>query len=717
MRLIFFFLFSIIYANAGYIDTISYAKIKKLVKEEEQIAQAYKKYILTKGVAPTINKLINDKYLPEGFSIVNLFGKTINVLNDKNLIYDVLPSSIKLKANIYDYYYSNTNRTYTKAPFSTKNNYVKIILDKKEKYILKHQTHITTDKSAASNKYYLDPQGVLHWYNSSSEYKFSLGNDLIVDSTLDVPGTEKYNKFFETLNLDVLYSGQTTFFVNNSDVDNKKVEEYLNLGETAGYIKVGTSERNVGETIIQFTRRSGGMIVNGDIYTWGNNLKEIAAIGKNTYRNESGNIGTGSPIVTTLVRAKVKTYNESIDQKNYFSSPLRPKFMDFTSDVWHSTCGITTKGELYCGGLDALETRPIAFEGYTKGSKKDIEYLYRSTFFNGVTNKAFRLIPLGGTYVALGKPSYDTIAGYFVYFWGSNNNRGWGGSGEKNEGKITTPRKSGKGKDEKYIRFKDIAFTLTVDYRRIGGLSEDGDIYTWGLDNKISKLNTCTQSGIDLCTPLKVQSDITFVTIQGGQQTFLATDVSGNYYRISQPNGELPRVDKVNDLITQHPAYIKDDDTEIIAVDITSKLVNGKITEIDSYGKGIVWVNSKKQLKGDYFTAENKEDEFFKAAISRIKWKKIRMIEDKNGMCGIDINNQMYCWGEMSFYAKSIAGNTFMLPVFNANLHDLEKDFLVTEGKSYYVTAMTSGDWAKGTKYFMKYPTYIGGFNYEFIFK
>ena len=65
-----------------------------------------------------------------------------------------------------------------------------------------------------------------------------------------------------------------------------------------------------------------------------------------------------------------------------------------------------------------------------------------------------------------------------------------------------------------------------------------------------------------------------------------------------------------------------------------------------------------------------------------------------------------------------------MIPVFNTNLHDPDKDYLVAEGGyNGYLTNMTSGEWEttdsegnSGT-FFMKYPTYIGGFNYEFTFK
>ena len=119
-------------------------------------------------------------------------------------------------------------------------------------------------------------------------------------------------------------------------------------------------------------------------------------------------------------------------------------------------------------------------------------------------------------------------------------------------------------------------------------------------------------------------------------------------------------------------------------------------SEVRTRSSGIVWVNSKNELKGDYFTADNQNDNIFKSAIKKIKWKKIKVIDDDNGMCGIDINNQMYCWGIMSFYKNGSTnldymGNTFMIPVFNTNLYDTDKDFLVAEGGEGNLTNMTSG--------------------------
>lgn len=50
LKLIFLFFVTInLMANDDYIDSIALSKIKKLVQKEEEIATAYKKYLLEKG--------------------------------------------------------------------------------------------------------------------------------------------------------------------------------------------------------------------------------------------------------------------------------------------------------------------------------------------------------------------------------------------------------------------------------------------------------------------------------------------------------------------------------------------------------------------------------------------------------------------------------------------------------------------------------------------
>ena len=728
--LILIFLSINIFANDEYINSLTLAKVKKLVEKEEEIAVAYKKYILEKGTNPsTILILKNTNYLPKGFNEITPFGNQIelvidvNILpldlaDDKHKIKSFFTTDLKLKSNLYDYYYSDKNRVNTKAPLSTRDDSVEVVLSAKEKFIYKNKNNITTIKDTAistpAGKYFLDTNSVLHWYQNGV-YKFSIDKELIVDENvnmLDLNGnkTEEFKALM--LNKDVLFSGQTILYKTDNVAG-----EYINLGNSSGIVKVNSKTRDIGKTVIQFTRRAGGMIVNGDIYTWGNNANKVTGIDIEKFTKGNGTVGSSGryPVITGLVRAKVKTYDSSIDDKNYFSSPLRPKFVDFFSTVYHGTCGISTKGELFCGGVTATDKSSMYTDINTNNVDNPPEMFYRSKYFDGTTDKkATKIFANNQIWLILGNTNIDANGNYKdgkIYRWGYDF-AGFNGNGSKTYNNTGNPTELVVTQNNAKVLFKDITYLLTIGYRKMAALSNSGDIYLWGLDTYYTSYN-CNQKinnkTIDLCTPLKVDSTLVFSSIQGGLNAFVAKAEDGNYYKISQQWGSLPVIESVNNKIrtTYSSQYVEADDSDLIWVDFTST--------------GIVWINSKNELKGDYFTSENGSDIIFRSSIAKIKWKKIKVIEDDNGMCGIDIYNQMYCWGMQSFYRSGYPiGNTFMIPVFNTNLYDLTKDYLVAEGGDNLLTNMTSGDWTTNdTKgpFFIKYPTYIGGFNYEFIFK
>ncbi|MGB1226880.1 MAG: hypothetical protein ACPG9K_03235 [Poseidonibacter sp.] len=716
------FLLSIsLYSKEMYFDTISLSKVKKLIKKEEQIAKAYKSYILENGKRPTS---ISSLTLPAGFSDSNLFNGDLTLHSSKSYIKNTMPSSVK--SALYDEYYSNKNRVYTKAPSSKINENIQVVLSTKEKYILNTTLPITTSTSNLKNKYHLDSKGVLHWYDSSGDILYSYDDKLVVYSKAGLIDEDGNISDTNLSSQNVLYPGQKILNVNTSDI----AEEYVNIGGNYGIIKVGETSRDIGETIIQFTRRAGGMIVNGDIYTWGNNANEILGLGTNTYSGATGS--SRYPVVTGLVRAKAKTYDNQIDSKNYFSSPLRPKFVDFFSTVYHSTCGVTVEGALYCGGSKGSSysfgssfTHVLDEDGNLVSSD-DPEMLYRSRFFDGSTNKAAKIFANNQIWLILSQ-------GGDIYRWGYDHS-GFSGNGDRYfnysyRDYNKDPEKLSVIESGTNVKFSDITYLLTINYRKMGALSQNGDIYIWGIENNIAS-GRCEVRWegeyMNLCKPLKVDTsdslgtDISFTSIKGGLEAFVGKSTDEKFYKIYQPKNKKPIVQSVEDIIKNYDEYKEGDDNEILSVDFSSKTPISEST----WNTGIVWVNGKNELKGDYFTDDNKNDDFFKSAISKIKWKKIKVIEDDNGMCGIDIYNQMYCWGKMSFYrsgsgSSNIVGNTFMLPVFNTNLYDADKDFLVAEGGySAYLTKMTSGEWnSSGNDFFIKYPTYIGGFNYEFTFK
>lgn len=713
------FLFISVLNADNNVDTLTLTKIKKLVQKEEEIAIAYKKYILEKGENPTnISSLLIDNYLPKGFSTINPFGKIISLIED-NKIESSLPEDMNLKSNLYDYYYSNKYRTYTKAPLKIKkddkdnNDEVGILLSSKEKFIYSNKSKITTTKEDAKDKYFLDSKGVLHWYDASGKYKFSFDNELLLDESVTLLNDDgTVNTEYKNLVSDVSFAGMTVLHKNATS---NTADEYIMIG-SSNAVKVKQITRDIGKTIIQFTRRAGGMIINGDIYTWGNNANKITGIDIEKFTQGNGLAGSykNFPVITGLVRAKVKTYNTSLDNQNYFSSPLRPKFIDFFSTVYHGTCGISTKGELYCGGVTADSTTSMYTQLDTNNQSNPKEMFYRSKYFDGTADKkATKIFANNQIWLILANTDVDANGNYQngrIYRWGYDF-AGFAGDGGKSYNNKNNPTEISVTENNTKVLFKDITYLLTIGYRKMAALSNNGNVYLWGLDNYYNysckqKINNTT---VNLCSPLKVDSDIVFASIQGGLNAFVAKGEDEKYYKISQAWGKEVKVESVEELIKTNydSQYDKDNDSELISVDFTSN--------------GIVWINSKNKLKGDYYTSENESNPIFKDSISKIQWKKIKVIEDDNGMCGIDIYNQMYCWGIQSFYRSGYAdGNTFMIPVFNTNLYDLDRDFLVAEGGDNYLTNMTSDEWTTNDSrkpFFIKYPTYIGGFNYEFIFK
>lgn len=761
------FLFISVLNADNNVDTLTLTKIKKLVQKEEEIAIAYKKYILEKGENPTnISSLSIDNYLPKGFSTINPFGKIISLIED-NKIESSLPEDMNLKSNLYDYYYSNKYRTYTKAPLKIKkdnednNDEVEILLSSKEKFIYSNKSKITTTKEDAKDKYFLDSKGVLHWYDTSGKYKFSFDNELLLDESVTLLNDDgTVNTEYKNLVSDVSFAGMTVLHKNATS---NTADEYIMIG-SSNAVKVKQITRDIGKTIIQFTRRAGGMIINGDIYTWGNNANKITGIDIEKFTQGNGLTGSykNFPVITGLVRAKTKMYDEYIEEvnnstnraeckspigsgsltciysstncnppsgtgiilckdisnkyndENFFSSPLRPKFIDFFSTVYHGTCGISTKGELYCGGVTADSTTSMYTQLDTNNQSNPKEMFYRSKYFDGTADKkATKIFANNQIWLILANTDVDANGNYQngrIYRWGYDF-AGFAGDGGKSYNNKNNPTEISVTENNTKVLFKDITYLLTIGYRKMAALSNNGNVYLWGLDNYYNysckqKINNTT---VNLCSPLKVDSDIVFASIQGGLNAFVAKGEDEKYYKISQAWGKEVKVESVEELIKTNydSQYDKDNDSELISVDFTSN--------------GIVWINSKNKLKGDYYTSENESNPIFKDSISKIQWKKIKVIEDDNGMCGIDIYNQMYCWGIQSFYRSGYAdGNTFMIPVFNTNLYDLDRDFLVAEGGDNYLTNMTSDEWTTNDSkkpFFIKYPTYIGGFNYEFIFK
>ncbi|MDD2894992.1 MAG: hypothetical protein PHG81_03135 [Aliarcobacter sp.] len=749
--LILFFLALNIFANDDYINSLTLSKVKKLIEKEEEIATEYKKYILEKGSEPSTLSTLKTTtgYLPSSFSTNNYFGGNISFSTNVHKLKSFTTTDNNLKSNIYDYYYSNKYRINTKAPLSTNNSDIEIILSAKEKFIYTNKTDITTVKatavSATAGKYYLDTNGVLHWYEGGV-YKFSVDKDLIVDSSVTMINADKtVNTAFKDMIRDVTYAGQT-ILQNNSNTNT--ADAYIGINENTIVRQNPDVVLDTQLGLIQIGKNSGGMIINGDIYTWGNNENRITSIDIDEYTKNSGSTGSKTPVVNTLVRVRAKIYdNDLTDSKdlttfytqNYFSSPLRPRFVDLFSNTKNGTCGITTNGELYCGGIVSASDKSFGNLFTQVDTTRNGEMLYRSTYFDGTTDskKATKIFANNQLWLILSKDGD-------IYRWGyeDTNNNGFSGNGTptfnvssstscvdvctnydwqwynwswhqvctKYRQECTTTSTINTDKvPEKItenittIKFKDISNTLSSGYRKMFALSTDRELYIWGMDTDIANMPTCSVSwegaSFNLCQPTKITTsnsnlptDLTFESIQSGRHAIIALGSDNKYYKIEQPVNKKVQI-----------TYLIDK-TDVLSIDLTSTGI-------------VVYVNSTNQLISDYFSTF---DTTFNNTINSMLWKSIKVLEDtNNSMCGINTDNQMYCWGVQTYSSTTNSeDNTFMLPVFNTNLFDINRDYLVSEGGANTTpTTMTSGTWLNNSKFYIKYPTYIGGFNYEFIFK
>ena len=381
-----------LYANEK-VDSLSIIKIKKLIQKEEDISLAYKEYLLKNGKAPTdVKDLIDNAFLPKGFSVINPFGKEIKLISTKNKIEEFRSDNLALTSALNQYYYTDIYRNNTKSSQKAKQN-ININLNFTEDFIYKNQSIITNNEVDAKTKYYIQ-NGVLNWFDENGNYKFTIAKDILSKDQIineDINNQIKIDKNSESKFYELMYIGKKLY--QQSKQNPNELDEFLNLGK-----KIIKLEKEVAPTVILIKNSPNGsaVIVNGDIYTWGNNNKKTVSIGKNTYTKNDSIQGSGVPIINTMVRARAVNYNKDenipiednyLNKENLYSAPSRVKFINMYLDNSKSICAISQKNELYCGGEDILENNYIDFIAYDRtASNRKNEYLYKSAFFDGKNN-------------------------------------------------------------------------------------------------------------------------------------------------------------------------------------------------------------------------------------------------------------------------------------------------------------------------------------------
>ena len=207
-----------LYANDN-VDSLSIIKIKKLVQKEEDIALAYKEYLLKNGKTPTdVKDLIDNAFLPKGFSVINPFGKEIKLISTKNKIEEFASDNLTLSSALNQYYYTDIYRNNTKSSQKAKQN-ININLNFTEDFIYKNQSIITNNEVDAKAKYYIQ-NGVLNWFDENGKYKFTIAKDILSKDQIineDINNQIKINKDSESKFYELMYIGKKIYQQSNQN--------------------------------------------------------------------------------------------------------------------------------------------------------------------------------------------------------------------------------------------------------------------------------------------------------------------------------------------------------------------------------------------------------------------------------------------------------------------------------------------------------------------
>ena len=230
-----------LYANEK-VDSLSIIKIKKLIQKEEDIALAYKEYLLKNGKTPTdVKDLIDNAFLPKGFSVINPFGKEIKLISTKNKIEEFRSDNLALTSALNQYYYTDIYRNNTKSSQKAKQN-ININLNFTEDFIYKNQSIITNNEVDAKAKYYIQ-NGVLNWFDENGNYKFTIAKDILSKDQIineDINNQIKIDKNSESKFYELMYIGKKLY--QQSKQNPNELDEFLNLGKKIIKLEKNQSE-------------------------------------------------------------------------------------------------------------------------------------------------------------------------------------------------------------------------------------------------------------------------------------------------------------------------------------------------------------------------------------------------------------------------------------------------------------------------------------------
>lgn len=695
-KLVLVFLLSIcsnsLFANVE-LDSLNFIKTKKVIQKEEEIAKAYKKYLLQKGSIPTEYNDLKD-FLPKGFEFTDSYYRGLKIDGNASISRSIQNDKIPLD-NIY---FSNKLREHTKAPNSSSDN-IQIALSNRDLLIYqlyKQNPNQIVDKDRAKTdksedgKFYVE-NGILHYFHKE-KHIFTLTDDVLVSENIEILDksnsvTSQVRDLVQSKN--GVYAGQKIFHKcnpNNLNCKEGEVNQYLNL--QSNIIRVNSYIEPL-KLLMKIVPSGAGLLLNGDIYMWGDNSNYAVGLGVATNDESKEQINTTIK-VNSVYYDDDKTVDKSINTintQNQLSTVKRTKFIDLFFDYKKGLCAISTNNDIYCNGKELLDSFGSQFEGYKTSTKQEL--LYRHNFFTPEDKKVKKIFIFDNTYLVLTKDG-------FLYYWGDNK-YAWAASETKNENITIEPQKV-----SNITNFKDIAFIQHKDKRKLFALSSTSKVSYWG---NIKENENCLiadgESVVNICAPREIKKakdeveEIerkSFSEINSSIYYVFAKDTNDIFYKIDE-NG-VPS--KITDDIVSNNEEDKEEDRED---EEEENEEDNEIISFDYTSNAIVWVDNKNKLKGKLLT-EEKKDKNFGTIIDSMSWLKIKVVNEHDAMCGLTTNSELYCWGDMRNSDKTSS----VVPLFNTNQYAEDEDFMF-------------GDLISKEKYYkLDFPTFISGFNYDVEF-
>lgn len=751
LLLIAFLTFSTLYGA----NSASLIEIKRLLQKEEYLSLAINKYILQTRKLPIdstdkfdFSLLKTASYLGTSFDTINpITKKEIEVsFNTTNKSFSILgifqkedDSYNNKRKYIYQFYINSIFRVNTQAPSSiTKTSLLKgseVLYGSLQNSIVKHlinkeEVRLDSEDCPIGNYYYEFKNDKLTYKYCKADYSFDVyqSSPIYIEKLADLLHVKGEIGDFAYVNTNgfwnkYYYQGEVTnpWIPVASGSILQSQDESLDAEDRA--ISYIPSQKD-----LLLRDGFGCMLANGDIFCWGNNSFKKAGI------ESYGQLDTSisSDYINTPVMLKVQIDNvkkvtddtgvlKSRRDKRWYNNPYRIKFEKLAiSDK--SVCGlspifeyfqagITYKygGDLYCNG-NLLSTYYEDVQTTNKSILKRNKYfaLNKENLKDDDKNEIYLIdiAMLGNTTIVLSDEGN-------IYSFGENSNGALGINNTSfslikhtklnNSNNIIT-------RENLLVDVENTIFKKVFALRNrntFGAIDSDNRFWIWG-----------ERENSNLLKPTKLlakvfNKDRVFVNAY----EFILKGKDNNFYKtIEKSSYEL--ITYSTSLTNAISISILDD--ELLFIDenrkIRGTLLSCKRTDIANINKNnsnydSTYDDCNSTDKGIFSNAilvlNNKEDAFSNVSIFKNSQGTFTC-----ATVGQRAQSQLYCWGDAS---RS-------LPIVSTGLHHLGNkniNGIFVTPKTNLATSYVYPQYTKiGTnRLFLKYPTYLAGFDYEFYFK